>query len=41
MIGLQLLLRAACGLIIANLYYAHPLMGLIGTALEMRHKQSG
>jgi hypothetical protein len=41
LIGLQLLLSVACGLIIGYLYYAHPLTGLIGTALAMRHKQSG
>ncbi len=35
MTGLQWLLGAACGLLVANLYYAQPLAGEIGRALGM------
>ena len=38
---LQLLLSAACGLLVANLYYAQPLTGLIGGALGMPAQSVG
>jgi predicted MFS family arabinose efflux permease len=40
-VGLQWLLGAACGLLIANLYYGQPLNGLIGAALGMPPQSSG
>ena len=33
--GLTLLLAVACGIIVANLYYAQPLVGLISTATNL------
>lgn len=33
--GMVLLLATSCGIIVANLYYAQPLLGLIGPALHM------
>ena len=33
--GLVFLLAASCGLIVANIYYAQPLVGLIAPALGM------
>jgi len=39
--GIQWLLGAACGLIIANLYYAQPLTGLICAALGMPPESTG
>jgi predicted MFS family arabinose efflux permease len=39
--GLKLLLAAACGLLIANLYYAQPLAGIIGEALGMPASRAG
>ena len=35
------MLALACGLIVANLYYAQPLTGLIGTRLRLRAGQTG
>ncbi len=39
--GLVLLIAAACALIVANLYYAQPLAGLIGPALGLSAAASG
>ena len=33
--GLVLLLAAACGMVVANIYYAQPLLGLIGPAVGL------
>ncbi|WP_322011225.1 MFS transporter [Paraburkholderia sp. J12] len=38
---IQVLLAVACGLTIANLYYAQPLTGLISTGLGMPHSSAG
>jgi predicted MFS family arabinose efflux permease len=38
---LTVLLAAACGLIVANLYYAQPLIGLISHTLGMRPEAAG
>ncbi|MFT8590296.1 MAG: MFS transporter [Acetobacter orientalis] len=38
---LVLLIATACGLIVANLYYAQPLSGLISASLHMQPGQSG
>lgn len=40
-IWIQLLLGGACGLIIANLYYAQPLIGLISASLELPQRLVG
>lgn len=39
--GLTVLLAAACGAIVANLYYAQPLVGLIGPAIGLRPEAAG
>ncbi|MFI4980404.1 MAG: MFS transporter, partial [Nevskiales bacterium] len=39
--GLVLLLAAACGIIVANLYYAQPLVGPIGAAIGLDARASG
>ncbi|MFD0674683.1 MFS transporter [Cohnella sp. GCM10027633] len=39
--GLTLLLAAACGIIVANLYYAQPLIGEIGASVGMSASGSG
>ncbi|WP_243048786.1 MFS transporter [Dyella sp. RRB7] len=39
--ALQFLLAAACGMIVANLYYAQPLTGLISAAFGMPRSASG
>lgn len=39
--ALTLLLGAACGLIVANLYFAQPLAGPIGEALGLSHAATG
>jgi predicted MFS family arabinose efflux permease len=39
--GLAVLLSTACGLIVANLYYAQPLAGLIGPALGLSPAAAG
>jgi predicted MFS family arabinose efflux permease len=38
---LMMLLATACGLIVANLYYAQPLIGLISKALGLRPEAAG
>jgi predicted MFS family arabinose efflux permease len=38
---LMLLVAAACGLIVANLYYAQPLVGLISQAVGLRPEAAG
>ena len=40
-LGIQLLLGGACGLLIANLYYAQPLTGLITASLGMPPQSTG
>lgn len=35
------MLAIACGMIIANVYYAQPLTGLIGATLELPHASTG
>lgn len=40
-LGIQLLLGTACGLLIANLYYARPLTGLITASLGMPPQSAG
>src|ERR1700761_5440513 len=40
-VGLQLLLGAACGLLIANVYYAQPLTGIIGASLGLPRESNG
>jgi MFS family permease len=39
--ALAFLLALACGLIVANLYYAQPLTGLIGTSLQLAPATTG
>ena len=39
--GMQWLLGTACGLLVANLYYAQPLTGLIGPSLGMSPESIG
>lgn len=39
--GLTLMIAAACGMIVANLYYAQPLVGPIGRALALPPSLSG
>src|SRR5689334_4553656 len=38
---LSLLLAAACGIIVANLYYAQPLVGIIGSSIGMSASAAG
>ena len=40
-VGMQLLLATACGLLIASLYYAQPLTGLIAESLGMPVRSAG
>ena len=40
-VGMQLLLATACGLLIASLYYAQPLTGLIAESLGMPARSAG
>lgn len=39
--GLTILLATACGIIVANLYYAQPLVGLISTAIGLSTSSAG
>ncbi|OAJ72516.1 MFS transporter [Brevibacillus sp. SKDU10] len=39
--GLTILLATACGIIVANLYYAQPLIGLISTAIGLSTSSAG
>ncbi|MDN9009039.1 MFS transporter [Brevibacillus laterosporus] len=39
--GLTILLATACGVIVANLYYAQPLIGLISTAIGLSTSSAG
>jgi hypothetical protein len=40
-IGIQWLLGAGCGALIANIYYAQPLTGLISSALGIHPQHTG
>lgn len=39
--GLIILLATACGIIVANLYYAQPLIGLISNEIELSNSSAG
>lgn len=39
--GLTILLATACGIIVANLYYAQPLVGLISSAIGLSNSSAG
>lgn len=39
--SLTILLATACGIIVANLYYAQPLVGLISTAIGLSPSNAG